>query len=92
MAHYRGLLDHLLGHADSAEEHFAEALDLQERLRSPILIAQTQAAWAALLTDRAGHDDRCRARELAQSALGVAATGGYGHIEADARAVLERLG
>jgi class 3 adenylate cyclase/tetratricopeptide (TPR) repeat protein len=91
LSHYLGLLDHLVGQYDDAEHWFGEALEIHERLQSPILIARTQASWAALLADRAQADDRTRARTMAQSALDAAVAGGYGYTEADARAVLERL-
>jgi hypothetical protein len=91
LAHYLGLLDHTLGRLDDADRWFAESLDLHERLRSPLLIALTRAAWAALLTDRNGGDDRVRARDMAEQALAAATTSGYGAIERDARAVLEQL-
>jgi hypothetical protein len=63
----------------------------REHIRSPLLIAHTRAAWAALLADRNQHDDHTRARVMAQQALDTATTGGYGYIETDARAVLTRL-
>ena len=52
---------------------------------------RTQAAWAAMLADRNEHDDHHRARVMAHTALDAAVTGGYGYIETDARAVLDRL-
>src|SRR5262249_21508750 len=39
VAHRLGMLDHLVGDHDSAEEWFTEALALHERVRSPVLIA-----------------------------------------------------
>jgi hypothetical protein len=65
---------------------------LHERLRSALLVARTQAAWAALLAGRDRADDRTRARDMAQRALATATAGGYGYVERDARAVLEQLG
>lgn len=91
VAHHLGLLDHLLGDHDRAEQWFAEALDLHELVRSPILVAQTQAAWAALLGDRGRGDDHVRAHAMAQAALAAATAGGYGYVEAESRAVLDRL-
>ena len=91
VCHYLGLLDHLTGRYDDAEHWFTEALQLHERVRSPLLIAYTHAAWAALLADRNQHDDHTRARVMAQQALDTATTGGYGYIETDARAVLTQL-
>jgi class 3 adenylate cyclase/tetratricopeptide (TPR) repeat protein len=91
VAHYLGLLDQLVGDHDAAEAWFAEALELHQRARSPLLVAYTHAAYAALLVDRGRHDDTERARAMAQAALDAATAGGYGYIEADARAVLSRL-
>lgn len=91
IAHYLGLLDHTLGRYDDAEAWFAESLDLHHRVRSPVLVASTRAAWATMLVDRNRGDDHHRARELAAAALAAAETGGYGYVERDARAVLERL-
>ena len=91
VCHYLGLLDHLTGRYDDAEQWFTEALQLHERVQSPLLIAYTHAAWAALLADRNQHDDHNRARLMAQQALNTATAGGYGYIETDARAVLTQL-
>ena len=92
VAHYLGRLDHLLGDYDSAERWFTEALELHERVRSPVLIATTNAAHATLLADRGRADDHARAREMANAALNAATAGGYGYVEAEARTVLDRLG
>jgi tetratricopeptide (TPR) repeat protein len=92
VAHHLGLLDHAAGRNEEADHWFAEALELHDRVGSPILAAYTQAAWAALLADRNQNDDHARAREMATAALDAAVAGGYGYIETDARAVLERLG
>jgi class 3 adenylate cyclase/tetratricopeptide (TPR) repeat protein len=91
VCHFLGLLDHLTGRYDDAEQWFIEALQLHERVRSPLFIAQTRAARAGLLADRNQHDDHSRARVIAQQALDTAIAGGYGYIEADARIVLARL-
>jgi class 3 adenylate cyclase len=90
-AYYLGRLDHVAGTYDDAERWYTEALELHERLRSPILVAYTRAAWAALLADRNQNNDRTRARTMARAAFNAALAGGYGYIEADARAVLDRL-
>jgi tetratricopeptide (TPR) repeat protein len=91
VCYYLGLLDHLAGRYDDAEQWFTEALQLHERVQSPILVAHTHAAWAALLADRNQHDDHTRARVMAQQALDTAIAGGYGYVETDARAVLTQL-
>ena len=92
LCHYLGLLDHVVGHLDDADQWFAEALTMHERVQSPLLVAYTQAAWADLLAERGTGDDRERAREMAELALAAATAGGYGQVERDARAVLDRLG
>ena len=88
--HYLGRLDHVLGRYDDAERWFTEAMALHEQLGSPQLVAQTQAAWALMLADRERGDDHTRARDMATNALDAAVAGGYGYIEADARAPCSR--
>jgi hypothetical protein len=90
-AHYLGQLDHLLGGYDDADRWFTEAMAIHERVESPLFVADTQSAWAALLADRANGDDHERARAMAEQALTTATAGGYGYIEADARRVLAEL-
>ncbi len=92
LAHYLGLLDHALDRHNDADERFQEAMTMHERLGSQLFVACTQAAWAALLADRNCGDDRDRAIAMAEAALATATAGGYGYVERDARAVLERLG
>jgi len=64
---------------------------MHQRFGSPLLVAETNAAWAGLLAERGAGDDRNRAREMADAALAAASAGGYGYIERDASTVLERL-
>jgi hypothetical protein len=91
ICHSLGRLDHLTSDYDHAERWFTEAIGIHERVHSPMLIARTQAAWAAMLADRNHNDDHTRAQTMAQAALTTATAGGYGDIETDARAVLDRL-
>jgi hypothetical protein len=91
LCHYLGQVDHLTGNYDDSERWFTEATAIHARLRCPMFIARTQAAWAAMLADRNRADDHIRARSMAQTALDTASAGGYGYIEADARAVLDQL-
>jgi hypothetical protein len=91
VAHYLGRLDHLLGRFDDADAWFTEAMTLHERLESPVFIAHTQAAWAALLADRDIGDDHRRAVEMAETALEASTAGGYGYVVSDAAAVVEQL-
>jgi hypothetical protein len=60
-------------------------------MESPLLLADTDAAWATLLADRDRGDDRERARAMAERASTVATTNGYGYIQADAQTVLARM-
>lgn len=92
LGHSAGKLEHLLGRYDEAEVSFRRALAIHERLESPPLIAMTQTAWAAMLTERARPEDVAQARALATAALDFARRNGYGTVERDARAVLGALG
>ncbi len=87
-----GRLDRAAGRYDEADEWFVEADALHRRLESPVLVAQSDVAWAALLADRDRDDDAERAHVLASGALHVAERSGYGYVVADARQVLDRLG
>jgi hypothetical protein len=51
----------------------------------------TQTAWAVLLADRDQLGDAQRARALLDAAVPVATERGYGYVERDARALLERI-
>ena len=82
----------MLGNVDAADAWFTEAMEIHQRMESPLLVPHTEAAWAALLADRNRGDDRARARDMAARALAAAAAGGYGYIERDAQAVLQQLG
>ena len=87
-AYYLGRLDELLGHFDEAEAWFNESLTISRSVESPLLVAYTEAAWAQLSAECG---DIERAKTLAESALAKAIPGGFGGIEIDARAVLEKL-
>ena len=91
VAHYLGALDRLVGDVDAGDLHYAEAMRFHERLESPLLVASTQAAWAALLADGNRPDDIARARPLAEAAAATAAVSGYGYIQRHADTVLDRL-
>lgn len=91
IAHYLGMIDHFLGRYDDADHWFSEAQAIHHRFESPLLIAHTNAAWAALLADRSIGNDLDRARAMATDAVAAASAGGYGYTESDARKVLARL-
>jgi predicted ATPase/class 3 adenylate cyclase len=92
VAHFLGLLAHVLDRYDDAEQWFTEALAFHERMEAPFFVAWTQTAWAALLADHQQPGDGERARALVDASLPVAVARGYGYIERDTRAVLERIG
>jgi hypothetical protein len=58
-----------LGRFDDAEQFFAEAIDLSERLGAPSFVAGIRAQWAETLLDPNGPHDVSRAKALAQQAL-----------------------
>src|SRR4051794_32513417 len=91
-SHYLAMLDHLLGRFDDADRRFGEAMVMHERLGSPLLVAYTKAAWAAVLADRNAGDDHERARLMVEGALAAATAGGYGSVRADAAEVLTHVG
>ena len=91
VAHYLGLLACVLDHHDEAEQWFRQALAVHEAMQAPFFVALTQTAWANLLADRLKPGDALQARELAAAALPVARECGFGHVERDARSVLERI-
>lgn len=90
VAHYLGLIDAFLGRFDEAARWFGEAIEIADRMSSPMLAAHTQAAWAQMLADRSHGGDHDRARELASIALQTATAVGLGDVEATARDVLAR--
>jgi DNA-binding SARP family transcriptional activator/tetratricopeptide (TPR) repeat protein len=92
VAHYLGCLAHTIDFHDEANEWFSQALAFHEAMEAPFFVALTQTAWAALLADRDQPGDVQRARALAGAALPVAQARGYGYVERDARALLERIG
>src|SRR5207248_5371141 len=64
VAHYLGLVQMTLGNHNLAEEHFAEAAEVNERLRTPFFAARTRVAWARLLLARRRGGDVERAKDL----------------------------
>ncbi len=91
VAHYVGMLEHLLGRFDDAESSFRDALETHERLEAPFFTAWTKAAWAELLVDRADGEDLERAGAMAAEALAIAEPAGYAAVAAQARSLVARL-
>jgi tetratricopeptide (TPR) repeat protein len=69
-----GRLAHLLGQPDVARAHFRTALSINERLKAPYWIAQTQLDHADLLRDVGKSDEAAR---LVDQALERAKTFGF---------------
>jgi class 3 adenylate cyclase len=72
ISRYLGLLATTLGRHDEAENHFAVALQMNQRLKARPLVAITRADYAHMLAERGGADDLAHANELIGEALRVA--------------------
>jgi hypothetical protein len=62
-----GMLARALGRFDEAERHFEVALAADTRMGARPWVAETQLAYAALLLERGGSEDRRRAEALDQA-------------------------
>jgi tetratricopeptide (TPR) repeat protein len=76
-----GRLAHLLEQPDAAQAHFRTALSINERLKAPYWIAQTQLDYADLLQDVGKTDEAAR---LVDQALETAKTFGFAALESRA--------
>jgi hypothetical protein len=86
VAHTMALLAAGAGRTDVAEQDFAFAEELNQRLRFPFYTARTRLDWARfLMRDGSGPS---RARDLGESALGIAVRYGYMGVERRARRLL----
>jgi tetratricopeptide (TPR) repeat protein len=77
-----------LGRWDDAEQLFAQALDVSERLGAPTFVAVTRVAWALALTNRGESGDVERARAMATLSLATAEELGLGRVAELSRRVL----
>ena len=91
LAHPLGLVLATIGRRDDAEDAFAQAAAVHERIDAPIFLAETRLAWARILSDPDHDGDRARAGTLAHAARTVAAELGAGSIEQGARELLVSL-
>ncbi len=69
---YLGRLAQTLGRAGAAAGHFARAEAADARTGAAPFVAQTRAAWAAVLLERGGSANRARAQALLDGALASA--------------------
>ena len=80
--HELGALATTLGRYDEAGEHFADAVDRQDRIGSRGTAVHTRLAWADMLRRRNGPGDAEAARALLDEAKATARTLGLPHLEA----------
>jgi tetratricopeptide (TPR) repeat protein len=77
-----------LGRFDDAERYFAEAEEMNTRIRAPFFVARNRLAWAQMLLQRSAPGDGDRAMELARDALDVAREYDCFAVARDAEALL----
>jgi sugar phosphate isomerase/epimerase len=68
VTHDLGLLATVLERYDEAEEHFAVAVEVQDRMGAQGMVVHTRLAWARMLLRRAGTNDASKARTLLEEA------------------------
>ena len=75
-----GTLAAMLERYEQAEEHFAAAAQIEERLGVPLLVARTHLGWARALIARGRPEDSSRAQHMLEQAEGTATRLGAGGI------------
>jgi hypothetical protein len=80
------------GRLDEANEAFAQAAAVHERIDAPIELARTQVDWARMLSDRGRAGDPERSRELLDKGLTTATRLELATIKRHAQTVLATLG
>ena len=85
--HYLGLISMMLEDYDTADQHFAEALQINERMDARPEIGHTKYAWADMLVRRGDPTDGDRALQLVDEALQLAAELGMARLERQALAL-----
>jgi DNA-binding SARP family transcriptional activator len=83
-----GILAAKLGRVDEAETYFAEAEDVNSRIRAPFFLARNRVNWARLLLRRGRSGDGERAAELLRSSIEVAREYDCAGVIRDAEALL----
>jgi class 3 adenylate cyclase len=69
VSHHLGILATAMGRWEIAEQHFAEAAAMHERLGAKVLLARTRLEWAAMLGARDRAEDAARVRDLVDAVL-----------------------
>ena len=80
------------GRFDEANEAFAQAAAVHERIDAPIELARTRVNWAQMLTSRGQSEDLDRTRELLDNALATATALGLATIQRHARTLRAKIG
>jgi class 3 adenylate cyclase/tetratricopeptide (TPR) repeat protein len=70
-AHYLGVLAATIGRHQDALRHFADAIELHERMGARPYLAHSLRENAALLMESDAHDDHERARQMLDRALAI---------------------
>jgi tetratricopeptide (TPR) repeat protein len=83
-----GLALATVGRVDEADDAFAQAVAVHERMDAPIELARTQVNWARMLAGRDQPGDAYRAHELLQRARSTASRLGLVTIQRQAEALL----
>ena len=86
-----GLLAALLDRPDSADEHFAAAVDIHTRIGAQLQLARTLLNWGHARVARGGSLDTESGRALLDCALGLAQAHGGSAIESEAQGLLEAV-
>jgi tetratricopeptide (TPR) repeat protein len=91
VSHFLGGLATVLGRYDDAEEYFARAASVGDRLAAPFFAARTDLQWGKMLGLRHAPGDIDKARTLLTRAHNAASGCGYGIVERRAGAALQLL-
>jgi class 3 adenylate cyclase/tetratricopeptide (TPR) repeat protein len=91
VSHYLGGLATILGRYAEADDYFAKAAAMNERIGAKFFAARTDLKWGELLIERKGPGDTERARELLTMAHSAAVTHGYGTVERRSMAAIQDL-
>jgi len=92
VSHYVGGLTAILGDFDRANQYFAKAASMNERMGAKFFAARTNLLWGRMLAERNAPGDMDSARELITKARAAAIAHGFGTVErraADALILLE---
>ncbi|HEX4187386.1 MAG TPA: AAA family ATPase [Solirubrobacteraceae bacterium] len=90
-----GTLASTLERYEQAEDHFAAAAEIEERLGAPLFLARTHTGWARTLIARGQPEDINRARQILEQAEEVASRLGGGLVireVAECRTALAAIG